>query len=268
MPPMLKPFLVGSAATLLLTASACSSDDPEVPQVTGSEASASVAGETEPSSNAPSGPTHEDLDRFFDAVASADPVRLQKVLRMTADGSLAKAWLTMYRARSLASQQAGDQWPVDKVTTNGDEYKLCSKGHCDTFRVKARGTQLADLTINRKSLKGRIILGSKKTYRVGDLVTLRLIGSYRLVSTGDLVIAVEATAHTNVTLGWTSDAYVGPDGVQGSPSSTTGPGTLRADARGTYVYAIPQAKVGGDLYITAVEDGGAQRDATATIHTS
>lgn len=264
---MLKPTVVSVLACLLLVVPACGEDGPEFPQVSEGDASASVVDDTESASTAPRGPSQEDLDRFFDSVASAEPERLQKALAMTADGSNAEAWLRMYRARSLASQQAGEPWTAANVTTTGQRYKLCRKNDCDVFGVKARGDRIADLTINGNGLKGRIILGSRKPYPVEGLVTLRLIGSYKLISTGDLVIAVEAVAHADVTLGWTSDAYVGPDGVQGSPSATTGTSTLRNGATGTYVYTIPDAKIGGDLYVTAVEDGGAQRDATATIPT-
>lgn len=260
--------LAALTLAVLFAATACNDEEPKVPQVSGDNASASIVDDSESPAPEQDGPTAEELDKFFAQIASLEPDKMKRAMRLTAEGSVARAWLTMYHARSLASQQSGDPWDPATSSRTDDGYKVCfEKADCARYTVKARGDLVADVTIDGKPLKKRLILGSAKKIPVGDLVTVRLIGSQSLVSSGDLVIALEATAKASVTLGWSSDGYVGPDGVQSATSGTTGPSPLRAGATSIFVYVVPDAKIGGDLYITAVEDGGAQRDATATIPT-
>jgi len=79
---------------------------------------------------------------------------------------------------------------------------------------KAQGDLIADFSIDGNRMKNRVILGSNKTFPLGDLATARLIGSYKFSSDGSLGIFLEVSAKANVTFGWDSDAYVGPNGAQ------------------------------------------------------
>ena len=142
------------------------------------------------------------------------------------------------------------------------------KPPCQTWSgFRAEGDLIADFAIDKKRMRGRVVLGTKKQYQIGDWATARLIGSYKFVSNGGVGIYLEVTAKTDVTLGWDSDAYVGPDGAQVGMSGIEAPGTLRSGARATVGYYFPEAELGGDLYMLAVEDGGAQRDENMTINT-
>jgi len=261
---------VVSAAALLALA-ACSSDEPEVPQVSGSEASASVAGQSEtPSEEPPPGPTNEDLRRFVELAVSGNPTDLERAKRMTAPESGARAVITVWHARYSAAQQAGYDLPEQDTVNGGDgAFEVCSKEPpCQTWNgFKAKGDLIADFAIDRERMRERVILGSKKKYEFGGLATARLIGSYRFVSDGSLGIYLEVTARADVTFGWDSDAYVGPNGAQVGIAEVTVPGTLRSGATAIIAYYLPTAELGGDLFLTAVEDGGAQRDEDATIHT-
>lgn len=264
-------LLVGSA--LALTAGCGGDQKPAAPQVSGREADASVAGESSPSvEQEPVGPTDEDLRQFVELSDTNDPSDTAKALRLTAPNSAANAVLTVWLARDKARQLAGGEAAQPSRITGGDgRFKVCSKEPpCQVFSgFKAKGDLIADFAIDGHGMRDRVILGSSKKYRVGDLATARLIGSYESVSTGGVSIVFDISARTDVTFGWTSDAYVNPNGTQLSPSDTITPGTLRAGSKATIYYYLDAeaAELGGDLYMTAVEDGGAQRDVEVKIPT-
>jgi hypothetical protein len=265
--------VVSSVALIALTA--CSNDEPEVPQVSPREAEASVAvPPIESPAEEPEGPSDEDLRQFVELVSTNQPNDMKRALDLTAPDSAARAVVTVWNARYTATQQAGYDLPEPRTVTDGDgdgdgSFEVCSKEPpCQTYSAfTAQGDLIADFAIDGKRIRDRVILGSKKKYTIGDLATARLIGSYKFASDGSLGIFLEVTARADVTFGWDSDAYVGPDGAQVGTNAVEGPGTLRSGARAIVAYYFPKAQLGGDLFITAVEDGGAQRDENATIQT-
>lgn len=265
------------AIASLLAFAGCggANDEPEVPQASGSEAEASVAGqetETSTETDEPEGPTDEDVRMFVDLISSNKLEDQQRALQLTAPNSSANAALTVWIARDTAYQQAGgEEAKPRRVSGSGGKFKVCSKEPpCQIYAgFKAEGDLIADFMIDGKRMRDRVILGSKKKYAVGGLATARLVGSYEYVSSGGLVIVLEVTARSDVSFGWSTDAYVSPNGTQLSTTSTITPGTLRSGARALvyYYYEAEAADLGGDLYVTAVEDGGAQRDAEVKIPT-
>jgi hypothetical protein len=266
------------AATLsvvILGLTSCGGGDPEsrVPQAAPSEADASLVESPSESATAEAesvGPTDEDLRQFVELLSKGTPNDTIQALKMTSKGSVANAVLTIYKARDTASQTAGNGESKPDTIIGGDgTFQVCSKKPpCQTWTgFKAEGNLIADFTIDGKRMGDRVILGSKKQYQFGDLATARLIGSYKFVSTGGVGIYLEVNAKAAVTLGWDSDAYVGPDGAQVSSSAVDSPGTLRPGASAIVGYYFPEAKLGGDVYLLAVEDGGAQRDENITIKT-
>lgn len=261
--------VVSSIALVVLTA--CSSDDPEVPQVSPSEAEASVVNTpSETPAQEPTGPSDEDLRQFIDLVNTNRPDDVKKALAFTAPDSAARAVVTVWQARYTATEQAGYDLGEPSTVTGGEgSFEVCSKEPpCQTWGVfKAQGDLIADFAIDGKPMQDRVILGSKKKIKIGDLGTARLIGSYKFVSNGGVSVFLEVNASADVTFGWDSDAYVAPDGAQVGTSAVEGPGTLRSGARAIVAYYFPKAQLGGDLFITAVEDGGAQRDENVTIQT-
>lgn len=260
-----------TVAILALTGCSGSENEPGVPQVGPSESDVSVAeSPSESASEQPVGPTDEDLRKFVELISANDPDDTMKALKMTAKGSVARAVLTMYVARDTASQTAGNNMSDPSTITGGDgTFKVCSKeAPCQKWsNFKAEGDLIADFSIDKKVMRDRVILGTKKELRIGDLATARLIGSYKFVSSGGVAVFLEVKAKANVTLGWDSDVYVAPDGAQVAMSGLDAPGTLRAGGRAIVGYYFPEAELGGDAYLLAVEDGGAQRDENFTIKT-
>src|SRR5215207_10159123 len=101
--------LAAVSTVAILALAACSSDEPEVPQVAPSEADASVADSpSESASEEPVGPTDEDLRRFVELVSTDRPDGALQALKMTAKGSSARAVVTVWHARYTASQTAGN----------------------------------------------------------------------------------------------------------------------------------------------------------------
>lgn len=259
-----------SSVTLIALA-ACGSDEPDAQQVPPSEAEASVAGSaSESPTEEPQGPSDEALRQFVELVSTNQPDDMKRALDLTAPDSAARAVVTVWHARYTATQQAGYDLGDPRTVGGGDgSFDVCSKEPpCQTYSAfKSQGDLIADFAIEGKRMRDQVILGSKKKYAVGDLATARLIGSYKFASDGSLGIFLEVTAHADVTLGWETDAYVAPDGAQVSMNGVEVPGTLRPGARATVAYYFPRAQLGGDMFITAVEDGGAQRDENVTIET-
>lgn len=255
----------------ILALAACGGDEPEVPQVSPSEAEASVAApQSESPTEEPEGPSDEELRQFVELVSTSQPDDIKRALDLTAPGSAAHAVVTVWHARYTAGQQAGYDLPEPREVTGSDgRFKVCAdEPSCQTYGAfKAQGDLIADFAIDGKRIKDRVVLGSKTKYKIGDLATARLIGSYKFASDGSLGIYLEVTTRADVILGWDSDAYVGPDGAQVGMTEATVPGTLRSGASAIVAYYFPPAELGGELFITAVEDGGAQRDEDATIPT-
>lgn len=261
--------VLSSAAILALTA--CGSDGPEVPQANRSEAEASVAvPQNESPTEEPDGPSADELRQFVELVNTNQPDDMKRALKFTAPASAARAVVTIWHARFTSGQQAGFDLPDARAVSGRDgRFEVCSnETPCQTYGAfKAQGDLIADFAIDGKRIRDLVILGSKEQHPLGDLATARLIGSYKFASDGSLGIFLEITARADVTFGWDSDGYVAPDGAQVGTNSFTGPSTLRSGARATVAYYLPTAQLGGDLFITAVEDGGAQRHENATIHT-
>lgn len=262
--------VISSVAILALTA--CGGDDPEeVGQVAPGETKASVADPpSEAASEVPVGPTDEDLRQFVELLSTNQPNDVMQALKMTSKGSAAHAVLTVWNARDTASQTAGNDSSEPSTIAGSDgSFEVCSKEPpCQTWSgFKADGDLIAEFAIDGKRMRDRVILGPKRQFQIGGLATTRLIGSYKFVSTGGVGIYLEVTAKADVTLGWDSDAYVGPDGAQVGTNGVDSPGTLRSGAKAIIGYYFPEAELGGELYITAVEDGGAQRDENVTIQT-
>jgi hypothetical protein len=266
------PALVSIVAMVALTACG-SNNEPSASQVSTNEAEASVAApEPESPSEGPvesEAPTDDDLRKFVDLISTNQPTDLKRALKLTAPGSAAHSVVTVWHARYAAGEQAGFELPEPRTVTGSDgSFDVCSTDSCQTYGTfLAQGPLIADFALDGKRIRDRVILGSKKVYSIGDLATARLIGSYRFVSDGSLAVYLEVTARTNVTFGWSGDSYVGPDGAQVGMTEATSPGTLRPGARAIIAYYFPTARLGGDIFITAVEDGGAQRDVDVTIPT-
>lgn len=261
-----------STFAILATAGCSGSDDKsDVPQVGPSESGPSVVDSPSQSPTPePVGPTDEDLRKFVELISTNDPDDTMKAYKMTAKGSVARAVLTVYHARDTASQTAGRDTSEPSTITGGQgTFKVCSKEPpCQKWSdFKAKGELIADFSIDKKVMRDRVILGSQRQIRIGDLATARLIGSYKFVSSGGVAVFLEMTAKANVTLGWDTDVYVDPDGAQVAMSALDAPGTLRSGARAVVGYYFPEAELGGEAYLLAVEDGGAQRDENFTIKT-
>lgn len=257
-------------STFVFALTACGGDDSPAPQVAPSEAEASVAASpSESTVEEPKGPSDDDLRQFVQAITETQPDEVKQALDLTAPGSAARAIATVFVARWTAAQQAGFDLPeASSITGEDGRFEACREDSCQVFAdFKAQGDLIADFSIDGNRMKNRVILGSNKTFPLGDLATARLIGSYKFSSDGSLGIFLEVSAKANVTFGWDSDAYVGPNGAQVGINEVTVPGTLRAGGRAIVAYYLPTAELGGDLFVTAVEDGGAQRDVTTTIPT-
>ena len=97
------------ATILALTSCGDGDDRSDVPQVASSQADASVADSpSESPTTEPAGPTGEELRLFVELLTTNQPDDAMQAFKMTAKVSAARAVVTVWHARYMASQMAGN----------------------------------------------------------------------------------------------------------------------------------------------------------------
>lgn len=248
-----------------------------VPQVQGSAAAVETAGATTASSPStstpPAGPSTDDIERFFSAIASENPSKIKSVMRLTAPGTLAAAYATEQYGVTLAAEQEGNPYSGGSVVRVGSGWKSCQDDgnggkSCSTWGdVQAQGDKIATLTVNGKSLKGRISVGSGKAVPVGALGSVTVGAAYQSVQSGALFVTFKLKAGSHsVTVDQTESAYVTKGGTQVTAEEVDGPSTLLAHAVGNYFIAFQNAPIGGHVVLKLIDQDD-YSDASATLPT-
>jgi hypothetical protein len=271
---------VMSAAIVAVLLAGCGGGQ-SVPQAKSGSADAHKAGTNTPTAapssatHTPNGPSADDVTRYFAALASENPSKQRRVFKLTASGSIAEAYIKEQYGVTLALQQSGQSLPPTKFTHTGDTYKSCQKAgagqgkSCVTWgNIQAKGNRIANFTVNGKSLKSRLSVGSGKYQPVGSLGKVRVLASYQSVQSGALfvVFTLKSRSHP-LSIDQTDSAYLTRSGTQVSAAEVEGPDKLLPHAKGLYYIAFAHTPVGGKLVLRVI-DMQNYSDASAAIPTT
>lgn len=254
-------------ATAILTAvatlsTACNGDSPKT----------SPGGTDASTASTTTSPSADDVRAFFEALASNDVATMESASRLAAPESMAALYLQHQTALAVALRDGGTEaHPADRLEVKGDAFETCatSKGQeeCATYgAIETKGSQVSSFTVDGKDLRGRLLAGGPKWFRVGDLAEVRVITAYQGVK-GDLFIALDlrnTTSQGSVAVE-SRTAYRTPEGRQVQLGGQSGPTSVQPDSTAHLAVAFSAADLGGDLRLQLFEESGGSRSAAVEI---
>lgn len=228
-------ILVGASLTIAVLAG-CSgessgqpaSDKDSAPKVTQSE-------KADP-------PSDDAIKPYVEGIASSDLGDLRGAQRAALDGSLAEAYAQHQANQAEAVLDGGGEpGKAGDISEQGSGFKVCypdeGSSPCyvyDDFALAPSG-EVADFTIDKRPLRGRLIVGdgSKATSPLGDIT---LLSAYYTQS-GYLSIATRVrTKDEPIYIHDAAASYRAPNGRQRGQSSLDGPQEIGARSRSSVVF--------------------------------
>jgi hypothetical protein len=282
----IRPYTAALAALACLTAlSACSDDKAEPASGDNSADVATGTTTEEPTSTAESTPAEEptptadpdlpsddDLQAFVEAITSTNTAGVEDAFELTAEGSLAHAYVTYLAGNVTALVSGGDSGMLEQVTVTGidDGFKACTPSapnDCDEFtNFEGQDGLIVDLAVNGKPLRGNIVVGDGKPVRAGDLGTIELVAA-RVNRDGNLFVVLDVrSAAQPVQVGWGSSSYRNENGRQVEADGRVfGPLELGPDSLGTVLVSYLGSELGGVLTFPLFADDFSNEQAV-TFH--
>lgn len=238
-------YLSVIAATIVLLATGCGGSD--VKGAEGDTAAKKVEGDKL---------SNGDIEKYFDAISSADPTKIEDVLTLAAPSSIAFAYLRYQEDANNAAIDGGSPYPESTMTKVDGGFKNCNdpadKSSCAVWAdFESVDGKLAKFTVNGVDLKDRISIGDGSKAKVGSLGTIEFLGAYQSVQTGDVAVNVRVTSNKDaINIASYEATYRGTDKRQITAASIAGPTELGADSTAYVSMFFEHAKPGGELKMT------------------
>lgn len=203
---------------------------------------------------------------YFDAFATYDPSQMQRMLELSAPGSLAHNYARFQIALTMASEQEGQLLEPEQVQVENGAITLCPESvgelECFTFSdfIADEDSQLlVDFSAGGQPLAGRLVGGNGTKVEAGG-AQFEMVAGYRSTTTDQFSVALSIQNGPNdINLNLYTAEYIGPDGVQQSATTATGPIQLRPNTVSTALISFQAAAPGGRLFL-----GGSSADFTQT----
>jgi hypothetical protein len=221
---------------------------PEVEEATG-DRSAATANQDEEVND-------EEIQSYFDALASNDADEMEKVAGLAAPDSIAQAY-AMHQANIVnAAQDMGMPYESEDVRSVEGGYETCGtdeegKEVCYTYAdLESTAGKLSSFTVNGKSLKDRISLGNGQTAKAGRFGRVEFLSAYKSAD-NDLWVAVKfktSKGEPAIFAGYEAK-YRSPDGRQSTAGELIGSEELDPNSMSFEVMIFPRAKAGGTVSI-------------------
>jgi hypothetical protein len=261
--------IVALIATLLL--SACSSSPPATTTESGSPEPVPTIEQSSPvESPTEKGPDSTATLEWFELVATNDPEPQMEAAKKAAPDSLAAAWVTQQADVNQSWLDEGIPTEPDMVEPTDDGYKTCRAQEdgtvCTEFAsIELRDGRVANFTVKKKKLDGRLALGQGDKVRLGSLATAEFLSSYKTATSEDLYVNLRVRSKTkDIDLNSYSAAYREPSGRQVKAEIAHGPSELVADSHANVTIVFRRAKPGG-VVTFAVSDAKTLDEAAAKI---
>lgn len=244
---MLQRLLVTIFAILALVLTGCGGETSDSKPADG-DASAKKVENDEPKL------ANDDIEKFFKAISSADPDRIEGVKSLAAPDSVAAAYAQQQQDVINAGIDGGvpqDESTLKKVDKG---YENCPSGQPDSCIVwddfeAARG-KLAKFTVDDIDITDRISIGDGSTKKAGDLATLEFRSAYKSVQSGHVFVSVLVTSsNEKINIGSYEATYRGVDKRQSTAVDVSGLTELDADSVATLAMVFKAAEVGGTVKV-------------------
>lgn len=258
---MTRHALLAAASILIsLTLASCGEEK---------EKAAPAKAEEVAASQAPEEPSNDELRDYFAAVWSDDATKTKQAIKMAAPDSNAEAYAIYLAGASQSVLDSGQAEPrTEPVEEIEGGFKQCDRlddgtDDCSeaTDIVYVDG-KIADFSTGGTPIGERLVTGTGKPHRLGDLGEATLIAAYRTAK-GDLYAVFEIKSNANK-LGINYDTnYIAPNGRQTQNGGVTAPTELGKGALANATLVFEGAEFGGKLRLNVYSAEGNFKTATA-----
>jgi hypothetical protein len=221
------------------------------------------------------GPSKDDTEAFFKAMATFDAAGLSKAVKMTVPGSPARAYAEYQQQFMEAAVDAGSP---DLVDSTGDEFskvdggwQVCSAGSDDCAswtNIVAEGPNILTFDVNNTPLGDLIVTGGSKPFKAGDFASVQLLTAYESQQSGNLIVLLRVKSKDAVMLDGYGATFRSTEGRQIKTTDAVAAFELAPNSSTTMALAFAGAKLGaGTVNLTVTEDGGNYESETVEIPT-
>jgi hypothetical protein len=265
---------LGGVLLLLTLLAACGG--PDVKPASGE--SAQVADQSPSTSASPTSEAEADLPsegtlrKYFDGVSTYTIDSLQEAIQVAQPGSPAAAYATYIQGSIQAVVDGGESYDDSKRTAQktDDGYRFCEGSGSDETcyeytDITGADGKVSNFSVNQRPLTNRLAVGNGKPVALTGLdATATFIAAFE-ASTGSRLFVVVSVKAGTAGIAHVSAKYRSPQG-QSESSDQSGPDDLDADSLANYVFAFPDAKIGGTVTLE-VDDQDFNHTGTVELKT-
>jgi hypothetical protein len=206
-------------------------------------------------------PSTKTLRAYFDGVAAGTLSGYDEAKAAALPGSTADRYLTYLRAAAEAVAGAGHEAGNGDTTADVDSgaFRFCTDSGsgevCYRYTdITGAEGKVADFSVNGRPVADRVLVGGDAPVPAGGVDGgASLVAAFESTSGDDLFVAVRVRAGAHELSGVQATyAATGASPVQSSRMS--GPETVPAGTPGSYVFAFPDARLGGTLTLELHDD--------------
>ena len=225
---------------LLLVVSGCADE----PDATGGPGDSAAAAEL---------PSDQDLEAYFEAVATRDPEKLEKAEALAQPGSIAHTYAGYLLAVARAVTDGGQTPASGELTEVEGGYQgreqLDGGESCVTWAdLEGADGKLVDFTIDGESLDNRLVAGGGQRVESGRLASAELLYAYESVQSGKLFVLAEIASNDEpIAIGSLDATYEDPAQGELGALEGLGPSTLGAASSATVAVIFAGARGGGPV---------------------
>jgi len=267
---------LGGVLLLLTLLAACGGTDVkpasgESAQVADQSPSASASTTSEAEADLPSEGT---LRTYFDGVSTYTIDSLQEAIQVAQPGSPAAAYATYIQGSIQAVVDGGESYDDSKRTVQktDDGYKFCEGSGSDETcyeytDITGADGKVSNFSVNQRPLANRLTVGNGKPVALNGLdATATFIAAFEASTGSRLFVVVSVKSGTTAGIANVSAKYRSSQGRQSESSDQSGPDDLDADSSANYVFAFPDAKIGGTVTLE-VDDQDFNHTGTVALKT-
>lgn len=207
-------------------------------------------------------PSNDELKDYFEAVWSEDVTKTKQAIEMASPGSNAEAYAIYLAANAQALLDAGQPAAAgSEIDEIDDGFKQCwqlddgTENCSEATEIQYVDGKVADFSTGGAPIGNRLIVGSGKAQRLGDLGKATLLAAYRTAE-GNLYAVFEIKSDVDG-LGINYDtSYVAPNGRQTQNGGATSPSEWRKGALANATIVFDGAEFGGTLHLNAFTSEG------------
>ncbi|WP_126688182.1 hypothetical protein [Nocardioides ferulae] len=233
---------------LLLGTAACS-DDGDGDSTTGTAARA----------DSEKGPSSEDVEAFFTAMASRQVADLEAIQGLAAPGSPAATYAAYGLGVATAFVEEGEPAPSATLVEVDGGWQACDdpadESTCVTWtEIEGTDGAIASFLVNDEPVADLVVAGDGEAIEVPGHGSAEMRVAYTSPTSGALFVVTEVTADADEVIVGFPATYVDADGARAEQVEIWGDTTLEQDQVATVVHAFADAEPGGRIRYDLIVD--------------